>query len=97
MALRFGTARASLGATCRGVPQGPALFAGVAQWLEFQPSKLAMRVRFPSPAPPSPAPVATVNPPVTSASVNSQLPGEPVARRRVRLRFMLDVVAPVGG
>ena len=24
--------------------------AGVAQWLEFQPSKLAMRVRFPSPA-----------------------------------------------
>jgi hypothetical protein len=26
-------------------------FAGVAQWLEFQPSKLAMRVRFPSPAP----------------------------------------------
>ena len=25
--------------------------AGVAQWLEFQPSKLAMRVRFPSPAP----------------------------------------------
>ena len=27
------------------------LFAGVAQWLEFQPSKLAMRVRFPSPAP----------------------------------------------
>ena len=30
-----------------GFPQ----FAGVAQWLEFQPSKLAMRVRFPSPAP----------------------------------------------
>ena len=25
--------------------------AGVAQWLESQPSKLAMRVRFPSPAP----------------------------------------------
>ena len=31
------------------------LFAGVAQWLEFQPSKLAMRVRFPSPAPLSPS------------------------------------------
>jgi hypothetical protein len=32
------------------VPQ-PHGFAGVAQWLESQPSKLAMRVRFPSPAP----------------------------------------------
>ena len=27
------------------------LFAGVVQWLEFQPSKLAVWVRFPSPAP----------------------------------------------
>ncbi len=26
-------------------------FAGVVQWLEFQPSKLAVWVRFPSPAP----------------------------------------------
>ena len=34
----------------RGVHFAPQ-FAGVAQWLEFQPSKLAMRVRFPSPAP----------------------------------------------
>ncbi len=25
--------------------------AGVVQWLEFQPSKLAVWVRFPSPAP----------------------------------------------
>ncbi|MEY4069126.1 MAG: hypothetical protein RLZZ332_1462 [Actinomycetota bacterium] len=31
--------------------RGNAMHAGVAQWLEFQPSKLAMRVRFPSPAP----------------------------------------------
>ena len=30
---------------------GGSPYAGVAQWLEFQPSKLAMRVRFPSPAP----------------------------------------------
>ena len=29
----------------------PANNAGVVQWLEFQPSKLAMWVRFPSPAP----------------------------------------------
>ena len=29
----------------------PATYAGVVQWLEFQPSKLAMWVRFPSPAP----------------------------------------------
>ena len=26
-------------------------YAGVVQWLEFQPSKLAVWVRFPSPAP----------------------------------------------
>ena len=29
----------------------PVKYAGVVQWLEFQPSKLAMWVRFPSPAP----------------------------------------------
>ena len=28
--------------------------AGVVQWLEFQPSKLAVWVRFPSPAPQNP-------------------------------------------
>ena len=36
---------------CDGSEQ-MALYAGVAQWPGHQPSKLGMRVRFPSPAPP---------------------------------------------
>ena len=45
-----GSPRSGTGAASRARGVNVARLAGVAQWLESQPSKLVMRVRFPSPA-----------------------------------------------
>ncbi len=81
-----------------GVVGSASTIAGVAQWLEFQPSKLAMRVRFPSPAPRVPSSVRVIDRGIFANGVIAALARHSEqGDAHVQFRFMLDVVAPVGG